>query len=83
MEIAILSAADVAGSYTAALMERGHEVSIGPFGRVPTAVASMTEDGIDGVLILTDGDENLDDIAARFITATGCPVWHDLTEIPR
>lgn len=83
MKIAILSAADVAGLYTATLMERGHEITIGPFGHAPTAVVSMIEDGIEGVLILTDNDENLNEIAARFTRATGRPVWRNMTEIPR
>ncbi|MCK1600821.1 hypothetical protein IVB02_05145 [Bradyrhizobium sp. 166] len=82
MKIAILSADDVAGWYTATLMERGHEVTIGPFGHAPTALTSMIEDGIDGVLILTDGDDNMEEIAARFTRATGRPVWRNLTEIP-
>jgi hypothetical protein len=83
MKIAILSAADVSDWYAATLMERGHEISVGPFGYVPSAVAGMIEDGIDGVLILTDNDENLNEIAARFTRATGRPIWRDLTEIPR
>ncbi|WP_426615791.1 hypothetical protein [Bradyrhizobium sp. McL0616] len=83
MKIAILSAADVAGLYTATLMERGHEITIGPFGHAPTAVDGMIEDGIEGVLILSDNDENLDEIAARFTRATGRPIWRNLTEIPR
>jgi hypothetical protein len=83
MKIAILSAADVAGWHAATLMERGHKITIGPFGHVPTAVASMIEDGIDGVLILTDDDENLGEIAALFTKTTGRPVWRNLTEIPR
>jgi hypothetical protein len=66
MKIAILPAADVSGWYGATLMERGHKVIFGPFGYVPGAVASMIKDGIDGVLILTDDDENLEEIAARF-----------------
>jgi hypothetical protein len=42
------------------------------------------KDGIDGVLIFTDGDENLQEIAERFTTrATGRPVWRNLSEIPR
>ncbi len=81
MKIAILSGADVAGWYTSTLMERGHEVTIGPFGYVPEAVNSMIEDGIEGVL--ADEDENLQEIAARFTRATGRPVWRELTEIPR
>ncbi len=44
---------------------------------------SMIEDGVDGVLILTDDDDNLKEIAARFTKETGRPVWRDLTEIPR
>jgi uncharacterized protein YbjT (DUF2867 family) len=83
MKIAILSAADVFGWYGATLMERGHKITFGPFGHVPTAVASMIEDGIEGVLILTDDDDNLEEIAARFTKATGRPVWRNLTEIPR
>ena len=45
--------------------------------------AALIKDGIDGVLILTDDDENLKEIAARFTRETGRPVWRDLTEIPR
>ncbi|MET4375025.1 uncharacterized protein YbjT (DUF2867 family) [Bradyrhizobium sp. LB12.1] len=83
MKIAILSAADVAGWYTATLMERGHEVTIGPFGHAPSAVTGMIDDGIDGALILAEDDDNLEEIAARFTRATGRPVWLNLTEIPR
>jgi hypothetical protein len=83
MKIAILSAADVSGWYGATLMERGHKITFGPFGHVSTAVVSMIEDGIEGVLILTDDDENLEEIAARFTKATGRPIWRNLTEIPR
>ena len=83
IKIAILSAAHVSSWYGVTLMERGHEITIGPFGHVPTAVATMIKDGIDGVLILTDDDENLKEIAARFARETGRPVWRDLTEIPR
>jgi hypothetical protein len=83
MKIAILSAADVSGWYAATLMERGHKITVGPFGHVPTAVASMIENGIEGVLILTDDDENLEEIAARFTKASGRPIWRNLTEIPR
>jgi hypothetical protein len=59
MNIAILSDADVSSWYAASLMERGHEIMFGPFGHAPTAVDVMIEDGIEGVLILTDDDENL------------------------
>jgi hypothetical protein len=82
MKIAILSAADVSGWYGATLMERGHKIIFGPFGHVPTAVATMIKDGIEGVLILTDDDENLEEIAARFTKATGRPIWRNPTEIP-
>jgi hypothetical protein len=82
MKIAILSGSDVAGWYGATLIERGHQISFRS-GYVPTAVADMIKDGIDGVLILTDDDENLEEIAARFTKATGRPVWRNLTEIPR
>jgi hypothetical protein len=83
MKIAILSASDVASWYCATLMERGHQITIGPFGHVPTALASMIKDGIDGVLILSDDDDNLEEIAGRFTRATGRPVWRNLTDIPR
>jgi hypothetical protein len=83
MKIAILSAANVSSWYAATLMARGHEITVGPFGHVPTAVDSMIEDGIEGVLILTNNDENLEEIAARFTRATGRPIWRNLTEIPR
>ena len=82
MKIAILSPSDVASWYAATLMERGHQITIGPFGHVRTAVAGMIEDGIDGVLILTDDDNNLEEIAARFTRATSRPVWRNLTDIP-
>ena len=84
MKIAILSAADVAGWYAATLMERGHKITIGPFGHVTTAVPTeMIRDRIDGILILTDDDENLGEIAALFTKTTGRPAWRDLTKIPR
>ena len=83
MKIAILSDADVSSWYAGTLVERGHEIMFGPVGHVPTAVATMIKDGIDGVLILTDDDENLEEIAARFTRETGRPVWRNLTEIPR
>ena len=83
MKIAILSAADVSGWYGATLMERGHKVIFGPFGHVATSVATMVEEEIDGVLILSDDDDNLEEIAALFARTTGRPVWRNLTEIPR
>jgi hypothetical protein len=82
MKIAILSDADVSSWYAGTLVARGHKIMFGPFGHVPTAVATMIKDGIEGVLILTDDDENLKEIAARFTRETGRPVWRDLTEIP-
>jgi len=75
MKVAVLSTAEVSSWYGATLMERGHEIIFGPFGHVPTAVRSMIEDGVDGVLILTDDDENSEEIAASFTRATGRPVW--------
>jgi hypothetical protein len=82
MNIAILSAANVAGWYAATLMARGHNITIGPFGNVDGALADLIEDGIDGILIQTEEDENLSEIAARFTRETGKPVWRNLTEIP-
>lgn len=43
----------------------------------------MIKNRIDGILILTEDDQNLQEIAAYFIEATGRPVWRNLTEIPR
>jgi hypothetical protein len=83
MKISILSASDVSSRYAATLMERGHQIIFGPFGHVPTSVETMIKDGIDGVLILTDEDDELGEIAARFTRATGRPVWRNLTDIPR
>jgi hypothetical protein len=37
-------------------------------------VAGMIKDGIEGVLVLTEDDENLQEIAARFTRETGRPV---------
>ncbi len=82
MKIAILSASDVSSMYAVTLMERGHQIVFGPVGHVPTSVETMIRQGIEGVLILTD-DYELQEIAARFTRATGRPVWHDLTEVPR
>jgi hypothetical protein len=83
MKIAILSPAIVSW-FGATLVERGHQITFGPFGRdVSTAVDSMIRDGIEGVLIVTVSDETLEEIAARFSRATGRPVWRNLTEIPR
>ena len=83
MKIAILSASDVSSMYAVTLMERGHQIMFGPFGHVPGSVETMIKEGIDGVLILTDNDDNLEEIAARFTRATGRPVWRNLTDIPR
>jgi hypothetical protein len=52
-------------------------------GHPPTAVENMVRYGVDGILILSDGDEIDEEIAARFSRATGRPVWRNLTEIPR
>ena len=82
MKIAILSLSDVAGWYAATLMQRGHEITISAFGYRPRAVASLIEDGIEGVLILSD-DPADEEIAAQFAEATGRPVWRNLTDIPR
>ena len=83
MKIAILSPANVLW-FGAALIERGHQITFGPFGRdVSTAVDSMIRDGIEGVLIVTVSDETFEEIAARFSRMTGRLVWHNLTEIPR
>ncbi len=77
MKIAILSASDVSSWYAATLIERGRQIMFGPFGHV------HIKDRIDGVLIFTDDDNNLEEIAARFTRATGRPVWRNLTDIPR
>jgi len=43
----------------------------------------MILEGVEGILILSNGDEMYDEIASRFARATGRPVWHNLTDIPR
>jgi hypothetical protein len=82
MKIAILSPADVSGLYAAPLKERGHTITIARVRDVPTAVAGMINEGIEGVLILTDNDANWEEIAATFTKATGRPIWRNLAEIP-
>jgi DNA-binding LacI/PurR family transcriptional regulator len=82
MKIALLSSAAVARCYCATLQERGHQIMIVD-GHPPTAVENMVRYGVDGILILSDGDEIDEEIAARFSRATGRPVWRNLTEIPR
>ena len=82
MKIAILSAADVSSSYWVTLEQRGHKV-IAVDGHPPTAVKTMIEDGVDGILILSDGDDIHEEIASRFSRATGRPIWRNLTDIPR
>jgi hypothetical protein len=52
-------------------------------GHPPTAVENMIMHGVDGILILSDGDETDEETASRFTRATGRPVWRNLTEIPR
>jgi hypothetical protein len=42
----------------------------------------MILEGVEGILILSDGDEMYDEIASRFTRATG-RVWRNLTDIPR
>ena len=83
MNISILSQADVSSMYAATLIKRGHGVMYGPYGDAETAVVVMIEHGIDGVLILTDEDENFTEIAERFSRETGRPIWRNLTDIPR
>jgi len=43
----------------------------------------MILEEVEGILILNDGDETYDEIASRFMRATGRPVWRNLTDIPR
>jgi hypothetical protein len=52
-------------------------------GHPPSAVDQMILEGVEGILILSNGDEMYDEIASRFARATGRPVWHNLTDIPR
>ena len=82
MKIAILSSANVVGWYWATLQQRGHDVEI-VGGHPPTAVKNIIADGVDAILILSDGDELPEEIVSRFTRATGQPVWRNLTDIPR
>ena len=82
LKIAILSSADVAGWYSATLMQHGHQpIFVG--GHPPSAVYQMILEEVEGILILNDGDEMYDEIASRYMRATGRPVWRNLTDIPR
>ena len=72
MKIAILSTADVSSWYFATLLERGHKPSFVD-GHPPTAVKQMIEDKVDGLLILSEGDDIHEEIASRFTKATGRP----------
>ena len=82
MKIAILSSADVAGWYSATLMQQGHQTMFVD-GHPPLAVDQMILEEVEGILILSNGDEMYDEIASRFTRATGRPVWRNLTDIPR
>jgi hypothetical protein len=82
LKIAILSSADVAGWYSAKLMQRGHQTMFVD-GHPPSAVDQMILEGVEGILILSNGDEMYDEIESRFTRATGRPVWRNLTDIPR
>jgi hypothetical protein len=82
LKIAILSSADVAGWYFATLLQHGHQaIFVG--GHPPSAVDQMILEAVEGILILSNGDEMYDEIASRFTQATGRPVWRYLTDIPR
>jgi len=82
LKIAILSSADVAGWYCATLMQHVHQtIFVG--GHPPSAVDQMILEGVEGILILSNDDEMYDEIASRFMRATGRPVWRNLTDIPR
>jgi hypothetical protein len=52
-------------------------------GNPMAPVQQMVEDGVDAILKLSDGDEIHDEIAARFFSETGRPVWRNMTDIPR
>ena len=82
MKIAILSSADVAGWYSATLMQYGHQ-TLFVDGHPLSAVGQMILEGVEGILILSNSDEMYDEIASRFTRATGRPVWRNLTDIPR
>ena len=52
-------------------------------GHPPLAVDQMILEEVEGILILSNGDEMYDEIASRFTRATGRPVWRNLTDILR
>jgi hypothetical protein len=85
MKIAILAKdvdhIDFAERYFLILLQQGHAPMFVD-GNAAAAVQQMVEDGVDGILKLSDGDEIHDEIAARFFRETGRPVWHNMTEIP-
>jgi hypothetical protein len=62
-------------------MQHGHQtIFVG--GHPPSAVDPNDLEGVEGILILSDGDEMYDEIASRFTRATDRPVWRNLTDIP-
>ena len=63
-------------------MQHGHQpIFVG--GHSPLALDQMILEQVEEILILSNGDEMYDDIASRFMRATGRPVWRNLTDIPR
>jgi len=70
LKIAILSTAEVGSWYFATLLQRGHEPMFVE-GHPPTSVKQMIQDGVDGILILSEGDDIHEEIASQFARATG------------
>jgi hypothetical protein len=63
-------------------MQRDHQtIFVG--GHLPSAVYQMILGGVEGFLILSNGDEVYDEIASRFTRAAVRPVWRNLIDIPR
>ena len=79
MKIAVLTHKDVGGHYAAALMERGHEVTInGGDAIYVQGLKPFLE--CDGCLLIGNEDDLLE--IAQHLEVLGKKVWHQLTEVP-
>lgn len=79
MKIAILSHKEVGAYYAAALMQRGHEISISGGGAIHASGLQPYLE-CDGCLLLGDDAELIE--IADYMAASGKKVWRQLTEIP-
>jgi hypothetical protein len=79
MKIAILSHKDVAGWYSATLMERGHEIIVSGGGAIHAPGLEPYLE-CDGCLLLGDEPDLLE--IAHHMGVSGRKIWRELSEIP-